>query len=260
MHIIGAALSDRGKVRSSNEDSFVADVGGAVFLVADGMGGHAAGEVASHLTAKAAAEALAGCAPGLAPAGRLQAAVRQANEQVYGEQERAPECRGMGSTLTLLTFDGDGYHLAQVGDSRAYLFRDGELRQLSRDHSVVWPLYEAGDISKDELAKHPRKHLVTRCIGTHPDVDADLYDGPVREGDMFLLCSDGLTDVLTDGEIQCVLRRCGHNPKKACKDLVRAANDGGGPDNVTVVVVAADAGKPRARSSLHAKIASAFRL
>jgi len=260
LHITGAALSDRGRIRPSNEDAFVADEQAAVFLVADGMGGHAAGEIASRITAQAAAQALAEHPSGLGPEERLREAVRQANASVYDTQARTPECRGMGSTLTLLMFADDRYHLAHVGDSRAYLLRAGEgLKQISRDHSIVWPLYENGTVSKDELAKLPQKHLITRCVGTQPEVEADLYDDALREGDVFLLCSDGLTDVLTDADIQDVLGELGQNPKKACKELVRAANDGGGPDNITVVVVTASERPPQPQPSLHERIASLFR-
>ena len=143
----------------------------------------------------------------------------------------------MGSTLTVLTFLDNHYYIAQVGDSRAYLYRNKALNQLTRDHSLVWPLFESGIITKDDISRHPQKNLITRSIGTQPQVEADLQKGPALEGDIFLLCSDGLTDVLSDREIFHVLSSTDRNPQELSDLLVKAANSGGGPDNITSVVV-----------------------
>ena len=201
------------------------------------MGGHAAGEIASKIAASTIEETITACEPGSQVEELLQLAVHEANSRVYETQKQKPECRGMGSTLTVLTFCDTRFHIAQIGDSRAYRFRDGTLDQLTRDHSLVWPLYESGILSKDDISRHPQKNLITRSIGTHPQVEADLYGGEAHEGDVFLLCSDGLTDVLTDTDILHVLSSGGKSAQELSELLVDAANLGGGPDNVTVVVI-----------------------
>jgi protein phosphatase len=201
------------------------------------MGGHAAGEIASQITASAVEEVISGMGPESNMEDLLRLAVQKANANVYETQRLKPECRGMGSTLTVLTFWENDYFVAQVGDSRAYLFRDRMLRQLTRDHSLVWPLYESGILTKDDISRHPQKNLITRSIGTQPQVEPDLQKGIALEGDIFLLCSDGLTDVLSDQEILQILSNNGSNPQTLSDLLVKAANSGGGPDNITTVVV-----------------------
>jgi PPM family protein phosphatase len=230
------AQSDQGMVRASNEDFFVAE--GQTFLVADGMGGHAAGEIASAMAASTVKEFLSSGSPDSNLEQRLRLAVQEANARVYEAQKIKPECRGMGSTLTVLAFQDNRYFLSQVGDSRAYLLRDKTLSQLSHDHSVVWEYYfEKGLITKEDISRHPQKNLITRSIGTYPDVEADMQSGSLLEGDVFLLCSDGLTDMLSDQAILKILSGAGKNPQEICDSLVHAANSGGGPDNITVVVV-----------------------
>jgi serine/threonine protein phosphatase PrpC len=159
------------------------------------------------------------------------------NTAVHEDQKAHSEHRGMGSTLTVLTFVDGNYCIAQVGDSRAYLLRNSSLMQLTQDHSLVWPLYKSGVISKDDISRNPRKNLITRSIGTQPQVEADLQGGPAMEGDLFLLCSDGLTDVLLDSDISRILLNSRTNAQGYCDLLVSAANSGGGPDNITVVIV-----------------------
>jgi len=237
LHIEYCSRSDQGRVRTSNEDSCVANIKSKIFLVADGMGGHAAGEIASQIAASAVEAVLSTGEPDLNMEALLQAAVKTANTRVYETQKLKPECRGMGSTLTALTFQDNRYYVAQVGDSRAYLFRDGSLIQLTRDHSLVWPLFEGGVITKDDIARHPQKNLITRSIGTHSEVEADMQSGAALEGDIFLLCSDGLTDVLSDQDILHILSSGERSVRGICDALVSAANSGGGPDNVTVVII-----------------------
>jgi len=229
--------SDPGKIRASNEDSYIANPKSAIFLVADGMGGHAAGEIASQLAASAVEEVLSGGDSEFPPQELLQFAVQKANADVFETQRVRPECRGMGSTLTVLVFRGNQYHVAQVGDSRAYLLRSGILNQLTQDHSLVWPLYKSAIISKEDIARHPQKNLITRSIGTQPQVEADLQAGDALAGDVYVLCSDGLTDVLSDQEIQNLLTGNNRNPQELSAMLVDAANAGGGPDNITAIVI-----------------------
>jgi serine/threonine protein phosphatase PrpC len=231
------ARSDQGKVRSSNEDYWVANPDSKLFMVADGMGGHAAGEIASQITASTVAEVISDSSSGLSMEELLRFAVQKANARVYETQRLKSEYRGMGSTLTALKLDDGHYYVAQVGDSRAYLFREQALVQLTRDHSLVWPLYESGMLSKDDISRHPQKNLITRSIGTHPQVDPDIQSGAALAGDIYLLCSDGLTDVLLDSEIEQILSSGGNDPSALIELLINAANAAGGPDNVTAVVV-----------------------
>jgi PPM family protein phosphatase len=201
------------------------------------MGGHAAGEVASQIAASTAEEILSNAPLDSNPEELLQLAVQTANTRVYDAQMHEIEYRGMGSTLTLLTIRDNRFYLAQVGDSRAYLLRNGNLVQLTRDHSIVWQLYEDHLITKEDLSHHPRKNLITRSIGTHPEVEADIQNDQVHPHDIFLICSDGLTDVLSDQDIQNFASADGKSSQEICRMLVDAANAGGGPDNITVVIV-----------------------
>ncbi|MBN2242025.1 MAG: Stp1/IreP family PP2C-type Ser/Thr phosphatase [Acidobacteria bacterium] len=237
MRIEFASRSDRGKVRDSNEDTCFTDTHHKTFLVADGMGGHVAGEIASQIAASTLEEFLAEEKPDSSPDTWLPRAVERANTRVYETQMRKPEFRGMGSTLTVLSFSDGRFYVAQVGDSRAYLLRRNILKQLTRDHSVVWPLYENGILTKEDISRHPQKNLITRSIGTYPNVEADFLSDSACGEDIYLLCSDGLTDVLTDADISRILRSPDKNPQELAEMLIDAANETGGPDNITVVVV-----------------------
>jgi PPM family protein phosphatase len=235
--------TDRGKVRTSNEDAFAASAKQGVFLVADGMGGHAAGEVASQIAATTVEEVIAIQRNSAAsPESIMRRAAQEANTRIYEAQRRRPEYAGMGSTLTVISFREACYYVAHVGDSRAYLLRDGNLEQLTRDHSLVWQLLERGVLAKHELPLHPQKNLITRSIGPHPEAEIDVERGEAKEGDIYLLCSDGLTDVASDEAIRVILADAGKTPQQLCDALVDAALDGGGPDNVTAVVVRLDSG------------------
>ena len=242
MHIRYGFQTDQGKSRNSNEDSYTASPAKKLFLVADGMGGHAAGEIASQMAA-AAMEQLLGVVedPEEDPEELLRSAAEGANTRVYESQLRDPALAGMGSTLTALSFQDLHYYVAHVGDSRAYILRDGALEQITRDHSLVWQLYESGVLKKDELSSHPQKNLITRSIGPHPYIEVDVERGEARVGDVFLLCSDGLSDVVTDDQIRDVLAEPASTPQRMCERLVRMANEAGGPDNITAVVVRLEA-------------------
>ena len=230
--------TDRGLRRAKNEDTAVAGENGVWFLVADGMGGHAAGEVASQITASTVMELLGdGCVLDSNPELVLRRTAQEANARVFETQRRRPECAGMGTTLTLLAFSKNCYYIAHVGDSRAYLLRDGLISQLTKDHSVVWQLFENGILTKPELSRHPNKNLITRSIGTHPQAEIDIEEDEIRQGDIFLLCSDGLTDVVSDESIREILSDGGESPQQLCAELVESALNAGGPDNVTSVVV-----------------------
>jgi serine/threonine protein phosphatase PrpC len=230
--------TDRGLRRATNEDAVVAGKNGGWFLVADGMGGHAAGEVASQLAASTVTEVLGdGCILESNPELVLRRAAQEANARVFETQRRRPECAGMGATLTLLAFCKNCYYIAHVGDSRAYLLRDGLISQLTKDHSVVWQLFENGILTKQELSRHPNKNLITRSIGTHPQAEIDIEEDEIRQADVFLLCSDGLTDVVSDESIREILSDGGKSPLQLCAELLKSALNAGAPDNVTSIVV-----------------------
>ncbi len=238
MQIDFGVSTSQGRVRTSNEDSFAAEPDCRLFLVADGMGGHAAGEIASHIAAAAVKEFLASGHEADASLGDLLLqAAHAANDRIYEAQRQKPELSGMGSTLTALAFSNSTYHIAHVGDSRAYLLRAGVLDQLTRDHSLVWHLFENGMLGKNELSSHPQKNLITRSIGPHLNVEVDIECGRAQEGDVFLVCSDGLTDVLSDEDLRRMLSNADVSPQQLGDDLVSAANAKGGPDNITVIVI-----------------------
>jgi serine/threonine protein phosphatase PrpC len=237
LHIEFGSRSDQGKVRDSNEDTCIVNIQHKTFIVADGMGGHAAGEVASQIAASTIEEFLAEENTASNPDEWLNLAVQRANSRVYETQIRQHEFRGMGSTLTILTFSDARFHIAQVGDSRAYLLRRSNLKQLTRDHSVVWPLYENGILTKEDISRHPQKNLITRSVGTYPQVEVDIQNDTACEGDIFLLCSDGLTDVLTDQDISRTLSSRDKTPQELAELLTNAANEAGGPDNITTIVI-----------------------
>jgi len=244
LHIRYGAHTHKGMIRTSNEDSFTVNVKNKLFLVADGMGGHAAGEIASSMAVAALEEWISERTSDRNPAESLRLAAQEANTRIYEAQSRNPELAGMGSTLTALTIGDRRFYIAHVGDSRAYRLRDGQLEQLTRDHSLVWHLFENGVLRKKDLSTHPQKNLITRSIGPHPEVEIDLEQGEAREGDVFLLCSDGLTDVISDEGISEALADTGRTPQELGEDFVNSANAAGGPDNVTVIVVRLEPEEP----------------
>jgi serine/threonine protein phosphatase PrpC len=230
--------TSQGRVRTSNEDSYVVNPKTGLFLVADGMGGHVAGEIASRLAASTVDSSVtASITTGEYSAEMLRLAAQEANARVLAAQREDPSLAGMGSTLTALLVRGDQYYIAHVGDSRAYRLRDSILEQLTRDHSLVWHLYENGVLGKADLAKHPQKNLITRSIGSHPQVEIDIEEGKGHAGDIYMLCSDGLTDGVTDEGIRQALLAPQGTPQEMADHLVDLANNAGGPDNITVVVV-----------------------
>jgi protein phosphatase len=229
--------SDVGRLRASNQDCCGMAVapgdGARLWIVADGMGGHAGGEVASRVAVEAATASFA--AGGGALAERLRTAIGAANRAVLDAAAANRALAGMGTTAVALALDDAGACTANVGDSRAYRLRRGLLEQLTRDHSVVAELVRRGQISEDEALMHPRRHEVLRSLGFETELDIDVEPAEIAAGDVFLLCSDGLTGVVDDAEIAalCGMRR----PSEAARALVEAANARGGPDNITVQVI-----------------------
>jgi len=225
-----AGRTDVGRQRSANEDSLV--VRPPLFAVADGMGGAKAGEVASAM----AVEAVEGAKESSEPAeAQLSSIVREANRRIYDLAVADESRRGMGTTLTLAKLHGDEVSLAHVGDSRAYRLREGELEQLTRDHSLVAELERSGQITPEAAEHHPQRSIITRALGPEPDVEVDTYTLAGREGDLFLICSDGLTSMISDDEVGSILRSAG-SLDAAADELIRAANQSGGKDNITVIL------------------------
>ncbi len=229
--------TDIGKLREINEDSWLAD--GRLFAVADGMGGHNAGEIASALaleTFSAAFGPPVQGAPGEAVTEALAVAVKLANDAVYAEAARKKAYAGMGTTLTAAYVDGDELWLAQVGDSRAYLLRDGQLTQWTVDHTLVQEMIARGEIDEELARIHPLKHVITRALGTYPTVTADVFSWPAKRGDIVLLCSDGLSAKLEPDIIRRILTQAA-TLDEAADNLVAAALDAGGEDNITLVIM-----------------------
>jgi len=232
------SATDTGLVRRNNQDFLVTT--GQVFAVADGMGGHAGGEVASRVAIDALTDALSSHDDGSPAADDLLAAIDAANTAVLERAQADAALRGMGTTLTaavLIVADGEErIAIANVGDSRAYVFSEGDLTQLTEDHSVAEELVRQGQLAPDEVDTHPQRHILTRALGIMPEVDADLWEVVPYAGDRVLLCSDGLVREVTDVQIASVLRRLA-DPNEAARELVVRARAAGGSDNITVVIV-----------------------
>lgn len=227
-----AGTTDVGRQRSTNEDSLF--VQPPYFAVADGMGGAKAGEVASRLAVEVLEEELARH-PDDPPEAQLSQALQEANKRIFELSTDDESRRGMGTTVTAARVHDREVSLGHVGDSRAYRLREGDLEQLTRDHSLVAELQRSGQLSAEAAEHHPQRSIITRALGPEPDVEVDTYTVPGREGDVFLLCSDGLTGMVSDDEMASIVRRAG-SLDDAAENLVRAANQSGGKDNITVVL------------------------
>lgn len=225
-----AALSDIGRVRTHNEDSVLAQP--PLFVVADGLGGHEAGEVASSM----AVETLRDHAPRKPDAKALARAVRAANREVMRAAREGLGRQGMGTTMTAAIVEGTRIAIAQVGDSRAYLLHAGQLERVTEDHSMVADMIRMGQLTEAESRYHPNRSVITRALGTDPNMTADPYEFDADPGDRLLLCSDGLTSMLEDAAIGEMLAQY-RDPTVAARALVDAANDAGGHDNISVVIV-----------------------
>lgn len=239
------SATDVGMVRENNQDALL--VAAPLFAVADGMGGHRGGEVASAT----ALEILASTFGSSTSRQDLVEAVRRANAKVWDKAQLDDDLRGMGTTLTALAkvHDETGNEqivVANVGDSRTYLLREGEISQLTSDHSFVEEMIRAGEITAEEAEVHPKRNIVTRALGVEPTVDADVIDLQPVVGDRLLLCSDGLTREVTDAQIAATLRQL-KNPEEAARELVNMAKSNGGHDNITVVIVDVEDGESQSR-------------
>lgn len=227
-------------VRSGNEDSFFAEADShrGVFMVADGMGGHAAGEVASEMAVQIVARSLLQLESVSQPdaADRTAQSLRDANRAIYDRMLAENDKQGMGTTASVLLLSEGRYLIGQIGDSRIYMLRDGALTQLTKDHSYVQEQVDAGLLTPEQARYHPYSNVITRCVGAGESVEPDLYSGEVRAGDVFLVASDGLTGMVDDRRLQQILlARSG--PGRIVDALIAEANGRGGLDNITAIVV-----------------------
>lgn len=237
MHATAAAATHVGRIREGNEDAYLCADG--LYFVADGMGGHSAGEVASDIAVTTLSELLSKVVHNGLSADDLAAAVRHANTAILTEAMRDRAKAGMGTTLTgLAVADRDRRRalVANVGDSRTYLWRHGELRQITKDHSHVQSLVDRGAITRAEARVHYQRNIVLRAMGIDPDLEVDVFELDIEDGDRFVVCSDGLVDEADDDAIEMAIRTSAR-PDDLAQSLVQLANDNGGRDNVTVVVV-----------------------
>lgn len=233
-----AARTDVGVVRSGNEDTYLMADDRGLFIVADGMGGHAAGEVASEMAARLLAEAFRP-ARGMSDdelMAQMVAAIRSANAAIFERTLQEHDKRGMGTTVTALSLLPRRYLIGQVGDSRAYLLRGGTFTQVTKDHSYVQEQVDAGRLSPDEARVHPYANVITRCVGSNGDVVPDLFVGTLEAGDLLLLASDGLTGMMEDEDLQAILE-AGGTLEDQVDRLIAEANRRGGLDNITVILV-----------------------
>jgi serine/threonine protein phosphatase PrpC len=241
VHITCAGRTDLGIIRSGNEDSYLMVPERGIFIVADGMGGHAAGEVASDMAVRHIAREL-GSLRGLTDdqvAERMRSAIRAANAAIFQRTLTEHDKRGMGTTVTTLVLYDTRFVVGQVGDSRAYLLRDGKLIQLTKDHSYVQEQVDAGYLTPEQARTHPYSNVITRCVGANGEVTPDVYIGIVKPKDLFLLASDGLTGMLEDHQLGELLAR-DRMPQEHVDDLIGEANRHGGLDNITAIVVRID--------------------
>jgi PPM family protein phosphatase len=227
-----AGQTDTGRRRLRNEDAFICEP--PLFAVADGMGGARAGEIAAGLAAAALEEA----GPETLGAEGVAALIVEANRRIWEHSLADPQTAGMGTTVTAAVVDAEAGTVAigHVGDSRAYLLRGGSLEQLTTDHSLVAELVQSGVLTPEEAERHPQRSAITRALGTEETVEVDGFTVVAEPGDVFLICSDGLSTMLSDDDVTAAIEGAGGDPHAAADALVKAANDRGGEDNVTVVL------------------------
>ena len=230
--ILSAFRTDVGKVRANNQDAPIVSEKLRLYGVADGMGGHKGGEVASTSARDDLLRELEGKTPSVAA---LSGAIEEVNRQIYHQQEHDDALTGMGTTLSVLWMSDNFVYIGHVGDSRVYLLRDGEFKQMTLDHSLVEQLVREGVLTEEEAQNHPMRNIITRAIGTDESVEVDVVVEERRKGDLWLACSDGLHGLVDDRQMRDALRQ--YAPEKAADVLLKAALDAGGRDTVTLVIV-----------------------
>ena len=243
-----ARLTDVGQMRDHNEDAVAGDVESGLLVLADGMGGYKAGEVASEIAVLTILaelkESLATCRPGQIDVASgmqmesvlLRDAVAKANANIYHVSQSQPECSGMGTTLVVALFTNDRVLVGHIGDSRLYRLRGDAFSQITEDHSLLQEQLNFGLITPEQARHSVNKNLVTRALGVDPEVDMELHEYLVQPGDIFLICSDGLSDLVEDGDIYLTLSTLNANLELAAQRLVQMANDNGGNDNISVIL------------------------
>jgi serine/threonine protein phosphatase PrpC len=235
-----ATQTDRGLVRKRNEDSVLADEGLGLLMIADGMGGYSGGEIASALAVSTVHACLLGSveqdSAGRDTGNVIREAVRRADEAIRLRASGDARLGDMGTTLVLALCRGPRVHLAHAGDSRAYLMQNGVMRRLTRDHSLVSEMIENGEITPKEARRHPLRNVVTRSLGSHGNAELGLQTVAWEPGNCLLLCSDGLTNMVEDREIERAIRQAGPDLSQACEKLVQMANQAGGKDNISVIL------------------------
>jgi protein phosphatase len=234
-----AGKTDIGLKRKNNEDAFFISSEKVFCLAADGIGGAAAGAVASKIFVESTIETFSGISrrSGKEIRHRVQNAFRLANDNILEHVSQNPDHKGMGCTAELLAFSDEGFIVGHIGDSRTYCFRNQKLKQLTRDHTIVQQQLEAGLITKDRIKQHPLRNVIFRSLGLTKEVELDVLKGEVRSEDLFLLCSDGLTDMVPDDQIRDILCS-GIDIDEKVENLIAAAKSAGGSDNITVVLAA----------------------
>ena len=239
MKLASSGKTDIGTVRNLNEDSIGMDPENGVFVAADGMGGHSAGEVASKLLVDTVMEYLrAAFKNGTAEkiGTLIWKGISFANEKIHNLSGTDSDKMGMGTTAVVLVFLKKMYHVGWVGDSRLYLFRDGKLSQITRDHSAVQTLVDAGMITEDEALRHPQRNVITRAVGVESRIEVDLLSGKVKAEDIFLVCTDGVSGVLSSGELKKILTSS-RNLNSISSMLIESANEKGGRDNSSAILI-----------------------
>ena len=244
-----ASCTDPGMVRAHNEDSIAADAAHGLVVLADGMGGYNAGDVASGMATSVIVSEMRQVLESTQPnqidprtnqtiaARLLREQVLRANSSIYQAAQNQPQYAGMGTTLVASLFYDNRVLVAHLGDSRLYLLRDGGLRQVTRDHSLLQEQIDSGLLTVEQAKNAQHKNLVTKALGIDPSVEPEIHEYPTRPGDIYLLCSDGLCDMVEDDGIGATLQALGGNLKLAAQQLVQMANDNGGRDNVSVILV-----------------------
>ncbi len=234
------SITDTGRMRNANQDYIFCEENAVgsfpnLFIVADGMGGHKAGDLASRLCVEEVVSQIEKSTK-ITPIGIFEQAVEAANKRVYQTSMQDQMYYGMGTTLVAAVVLGNTAYVVNVGDSRLYVLKEN-LRQVTVDHSLVEEMVQSGRIHKEDMRTHPNKNIITRALGTNLEVKADCFEIEVREGDVLLLCSDGLSNMLDDGNMEDIIRENRENMKAAAEKLVAAANDAGGKDNISVVLI-----------------------
>lgn len=250
MKIEGFGLTDIGRKRKLNEDSFGFFPENGFYVVADGMGGHAGGEIASKLAVDSVEEFIKLSADRdditwpfeideakPKDENRLNVAIRLANSRIFQEALANKKLNGMGTTIVAALFAEAHLYIGHVGDSRAYLIKNDEIKQLTDDHSVVYEQMRLGILSKEDAKSHSLRNVLTKALGTEPDIRVDMRAERIDPGDIYLLCTDGLTNMLTDEEMQNIVKNNSNNTENACRELIAAANNNGGIDNITVIIL-----------------------